>query len=107
MLKTLFPQNQSDESFTNPTSTVEQQLRNLRLLKTTLKDEKGCVIIIKPGRLMTGNTQYGQTSRPSCCSQHEAGFIFGERPRKPIILNACFQLWNMEADLWWSGQQYL
>jgi hypothetical protein len=34
-------------------------------------------------------------------------FMFGKRPRKPTILNACFQLWNIEADLWWFGQQYL
>jgi hypothetical protein len=34
-------------------------------------------------------------------------FMFGECPRKLIILNAWFQLWNMEVDLWWFGQQYL
>ena len=33
---------------------------------------------------------------PSCFSQHQAGFMFGECPRKSIILNAWFQLWNME-----------
>jgi hypothetical protein len=31
-------------------------------------------------------------SRPSRCSQHQAGFMFGEHPRKPINLNAWFQL---------------
>jgi len=41
------------------------------------------------------------------CSRHQAGFKFGHHPRKPIILNAWFQLWNMEPDLWWFGQQYL
>ena len=46
-------------------------------------------------------------SHPSCCSRHQAGFIFGHHPRKPIILNAWFQLWNMEPDPWWFGQQYL
>jgi len=55
-LKTLFPQKQSDKSFTNPTPALEIQLLNLWLLKTTLKDEKGDVMITKPGRLMTGNT---------------------------------------------------
>jgi len=30
--------------------------------------------------------------RPLCCSQHYGGFVFGERPRKPIILNTWFQL---------------
>jgi hypothetical protein len=54
--------------------------------------KKDGVIIIKPGRLMIGNTQYGQTSRLSRFSQHQTEFMFGERPRKPIILNACFQL---------------
>ena len=45
-----------DESFTNPPSTVELQLINLWLLKTTLKGEKDGVMIIKPRRRMTGNT---------------------------------------------------
>jgi hypothetical protein len=39
----------SDESFTNLTSTVELQLLNICLLKTSLKGEKDRVIIIKPG----------------------------------------------------------
>jgi hypothetical protein len=39
----------SDESFTNPTSTVELQLLNVWLLKTRLKGEKYGVMIIKPG----------------------------------------------------------
>ena len=39
-------------------------------------------------------------------SQHQVGFMFGECPRKPIILKAWFQLWNVEVDLWWFGQQY-
>jgi hypothetical protein len=60
----LFPQTQSNESVTNPTSTVELQLLNLWLLRATLKGEKDGVFIIKPGHLMTVNTQYGQTSRP-------------------------------------------
>jgi len=97
----------SDESFTNPTSMVELQLLNLWLLKTVLKGEKDGVMITKPGHLMIGNTQYGQMSHPSCCSWHRVGFIFGHRPRKPIILNAWFQLWNMEPDPWWFWQQYL
>ena len=33
-------------------------------------------------------------SHPSHCSHHQAGFMFGHHPRKPIILNAWFQLWN-------------
>ena len=41
---------------------------------------------------MIGNMQYGQTSRPSSFSQHQAEFMFGERPKTPIILNAWFQL---------------
>jgi hypothetical protein len=43
----------------------------------------------------------------SRCSQHTAGFMFGERPRKPTFLSAWFQLWEVEADLWQFGQQYL
>jgi hypothetical protein len=34
-------------------------------------------------------------------------FMFGERPRKPTILNSWFQLRNIKADLSWFGQQYL
>jgi hypothetical protein len=56
------------------------------------KGKKDGVMIIKPGHLMTEYTQYCQMSCPSCCSQHQVGFMFGERPRKPIILHAWFQL---------------
>jgi len=41
---------------------------------------------------MIGNAYYGQMNHVSHCSQHQAEFIFGEHPRKPIILNALFQL---------------
>jgi len=44
-----------------------------------LKDEEDGVMITKPGHLMTGNI-YGQMSHPSCCSQHQAGFMFGHHP---------------------------
>ena len=44
-------------------------------------------MIIKPGCLMTGNSQHDQVSRRPRCSQHQAGFNFGERPKKPNILN--------------------
>jgi hypothetical protein len=66
------------------------------LAKTTLKGEKDGVMIRKPGRLRTGNTKYGQKCRASRCSQHQARSVFGERPRKHIILNAWFQpeLWK-------------
>ena len=43
-LKTLFPQKQSDQSFTNPT--------------TTIKGEKDGVMMIRPGRLMIGNVTW-------------------------------------------------
>jgi len=56
------------------------------------KSEKDGVMIIKPGRLMIGNTLYGQMRRHSRCSQHQTGFVFWKRPRKPVILNAWFQL---------------
>jgi len=46
-------------------------------------------------------------SCPAHCSQHHSRFIFGEPPRKLIILNAWFQLWNIQADLWRSGHHYL
>ena len=49
IFKTLFPQIQSDEIFTNPTSTVELQLLNLWTLKITPECEKDCVSIIKIG----------------------------------------------------------
>jgi len=32
-------------------------------------------------------------SHSSRCSQHQAGFMFGKRPRKPVILNSWFLLW--------------
>jgi hypothetical protein len=43
----------------------------------------------------------------SCCSLQRSRFVFVERPRKLIFLEAWFQLWNVEADLWWFGHQYL
>ena len=46
-------------------------------------------------------------NRPLRCSQHLAGYMFAERPRKLKILNAWFKLWNMDADLWWFGHKYL
>jgi hypothetical protein len=55
ILKTLFSQNRSDRSFTNPTSTVQLQLLNLWLPKTMLKGKNDGMMIIKPGCLMTGN----------------------------------------------------
>ena len=51
-----FPQKQPDYSFTNPTFMIQLQLLNLSLLNTTPKPETDGVMIIKPGRLMTGNT---------------------------------------------------
>ena len=53
-----------------------------------LKGKKDGMMIIKPGHRMFGNTSHGQTSRPSCCSQYHARFLFGECPRKPVLLNA-------------------
>jgi len=53
-----------------------------------LKGEEDGVMITKPGHLMIGNTN-GQMNNPSCCSQHQAGFMFGHRPGSP---NAWFQL---------------
>ena len=80
---------------------------SLWLLKTMLKGLKDGVIIIIPRHLIIENMYYGQKSLPSPCSQHQARFMFREHPRKPIILNAWFQLWNVEVDMWWFGQQYL
>jgi hypothetical protein len=85
---------------------VELQLLNLWVLKTMPKGERDGVMIVKPVHLLTGNTWYGQMSHP-CCSQHQARFMFRHCPRKPIVLNAWFNLLNMEADLWWFRQQYL
>ena len=83
ILKTPFPQKQSDQSFTNPISTVELQLLNLRLLSTALKGETDhktrtsddCKYVI-----------WSDDHPPRCLPQQ------AERPRKPIILNAWFQL---------------
>jgi hypothetical protein len=44
-----------NNSFTNPPSTTQLQLLHLWLLKTMLKAEKDCVMIIIPGNLMFGN----------------------------------------------------
>jgi len=52
----LFTQKKSDESVTNPTSTIKLQLLNLSISKITLKSEKCSVMIVKPGSLKTDNT---------------------------------------------------
>ena len=49
-------------------------------------------MIIKPECLMSASTQYGQMNGPSRCSQHLALCMFGESPRKPVVVNGWFQL---------------
>ena len=63
----------------------------LGTLKNTKKAKKNGVMIIKPGCLLIGNMHYGLMSHPYS-SQLQAGFMFGQCPRKPIVLNAWFQL---------------
>jgi hypothetical protein len=58
------------------------------ITEKTQKGERDGVMIIKPGRLMTGNRNMFLHVVP----KHLAGFMFGECPRKSIIMNACFQL---------------
>jgi hypothetical protein len=53
----MFPQNLSDMSFTNPTSTVELQLLNLRLLEVVLRYLNDGVTTIKPEHQTTGNAR--------------------------------------------------
>jgi hypothetical protein len=48
-------------------------------IENNAKNEKGGVIIIKPGRLMIENMYYGQMSCSSLCSQHQVGFMLGKR----------------------------
>jgi hypothetical protein len=48
ILKNLFPQKESEESFIDPASTVGLQLLILLLLKN-FKGDKDGVVIIKPG----------------------------------------------------------
>jgi len=71
---------QSDESFTNPASSVELQLLNLPLLNKTLKGEKDGVMIIKPGRLMTGNRNMVlhvvPNIRPGLCLENAQGSLY-------------------------------
>jgi hypothetical protein len=54
-LKALFPQKESNVSFTNPTSTVGLQLLNLRLLKVMLRCANDGVTIMKHEYQTTGN----------------------------------------------------
>jgi hypothetical protein len=61
-------------------------------MQTTLKGGNDDVTIIKHGLLMVGNTYNDQLSRPSRCFQHQVEFVFGERPRKPIILKVSLEL---------------
>jgi hypothetical protein len=86
---------------TVPTKTFRQELHTSNIhgraaiakpliTERTLKSETDGVKMIKPVRVMIGNTQYGQTRCPSRCSQHQA-----ERPMKPVIVNAWIQLRNM------------
>jgi len=67
---------------------VQLQLLNLLLLKTMPKAEKDGVFI-----------------KPGCAALNvfpnmmHARFMLGEHPRKPINLNAWFQLLNMYVDV--------
>jgi hypothetical protein len=70
---------QSDESYTNPASSVELQLLNLRLLNKTLKCVKDGVMVIKPGRLMTGNRNvflHVPNIRPGLCLENAQGGLY-------------------------------
>jgi len=73
---------QSDESFTNPASSVELQLLNLRLLNKTLKGEKDGVMVMKPGRLMNGNRNMVlhvvPNIRPGLCLENTQGVYTNE-----------------------------
>jgi hypothetical protein len=67
---------------------VEPQLLNLLLPKTALQGEKDGVMITKPGHLIGNMVRLSHPSR----SQRQARFMFGHHLRKPVILNAWFQL---------------
>jgi hypothetical protein len=64
----------------------------------------GTAVVAKPLTTDNSTHRWKRWSHPLHCYQHQAGFIFGHHPRKPIILNAWFQLWNMEPDLWFRQQ---
>jgi hypothetical protein len=88
-LKALFPQKQSDMSFTNPTSTVGLKLLNLWLPQVMLRCVNNGVTTIKLDiRQLETPAWYGQVSHPSRCSLHHAKFTFEKLPRKPTIRNA-------------------
>jgi hypothetical protein len=90
--KTLLPQKLSDVSFTNPTFTVGLQMLKLRLQKAMLRCINNGVTTIKPGYQTTGKVHVIRSDVSSfVCSLHQEGFMFGNHPRKPTILNAWFQ----------------
>jgi hypothetical protein len=77
ILKTLFPQEMSDASFTNPISTVGLQFLNLWLLKVILTIIGNGVMTITSGHQTTGNAAwYGQMSRSSLCFLHQEKLYF-------------------------------
>ena len=97
IVKTLFPQKKKGpgklhKSNIHGRDAIAKVLiteNNARRWKVWFYDQK------KNRRLMTGNTSYDQMSYPSRCSQQQAGLMSTEHSRKPIILTAGFQLWNM------------
>jgi hypothetical protein len=106
-LKTLFAQRQSDESFTDPASTVELQSMNLWLLKTATKYEKvwcdnnetwtsdDCEYVIWSDELFF--TLFPTSGR----------IYVWKTPKETRNPEFLVPLMNTEADLWWFGQQYL
>jgi hypothetical protein len=54
-VNTVFPHEEADERFTNPTSTVQLQLLTL-ITESNAKRRKVGVMMIELGRLMTGMT---------------------------------------------------
>jgi len=81
-----------EESFTNPTSRIELQFFSLWLLKTTLKGRKRWCDDHTTWTSDDWKYVIGSDESPFTLLPKSAGFMFGERRRKPIILNVWFQL---------------
>jgi hypothetical protein len=93
IMKTLFPQELYDMSFTNPASTVELQLPNLWLLKVIFRCVNDGVTTIKPGYQTTGSAHV-------LWSDESSFTLFPTSGRVYIVIAILHILFFLKAFTW-------
>jgi hypothetical protein len=98
ILKTLFPQKQSNANFTNPTSTVGLQLLNLRLLKVMPRCINDGVTPITPGHQKTLNVHVILSDETSFTQSPTSGRVYIWKTPKEAYSLDCMPSSNSETQ---------